>query len=131
MDAYLNQVNTRRSFRTMLQRALVILSVMVIIGVFWGLKLTGITMAGEAFCGIEEHAHDESCNWRLICPLEEAEPHTHTKECLEQVLISLGEAELKDIIEKDHGAELTCRFCNKKYQFSENELNKLLLEAKS
>ncbi|MBR4079609.1 MAG: Hsp33 family molecular chaperone HslO [Christensenellaceae bacterium] len=54
-----------------------------------------------------------------------------SRERLEQVLISLGEAELKDIIEKDHGAELTCRFCNKKYQFSENELNRLLLEAKS
>ena len=54
-----------------------------------------------------------------------------SRERLEQVLISLGEAELRDIIEQDHGAELTCRFCNKKYQFSENELNKLLLESKS
>ena len=30
------------------------------------------------------------------------------------------------MIEKDKGAEVTCRFCNKKYRFSEDELKKLL-----
>lgn len=50
-------------------------------------------------------------------------------ERLEGVLIALGEKELVDIIENDHGAELTCQFCNKKYSFSEEELSKLLTQA--
>lgn len=49
---------------------------------------------------------------------------------IEKALISVGEEELKDMIEKDHGAELTCHFCNKKYVFTENNLVDLLKQAK-
>ena len=52
-----------------------------------------------------------------------------TRERLERVLISLGRDELSDMIDKEHGAELTCHFCNKKYSFSEDELKGLLEEA--
>ena len=52
-----------------------------------------------------------------------------TRERLERVLISLGRDELSDMIEKEHGAELTCHFCDKKYSFSEAELKGLLEEA--
>ncbi len=48
---------------------------------------------------------------------------------LESALISLGREELTDIIEKDGKAELICRFCNSKYNFSEPELRALLNEA--
>ncbi|MEG1547296.1 MAG: Hsp33 family molecular chaperone HslO [Clostridia bacterium] len=50
---------------------------------------------------------------------------------LEQVLISMGENELCDMIQKDHGAQLTCQFCNSKYDFNEMELSSLLSEAKT
>ena len=53
-----------------------------------------------------------------------------SRERLERVLISLGEAELSDMIAQEHGAELTCHFCNKKYQFNEDDLRRLLAEAK-
>ena len=33
------------------------------------------------------------------------------------------------MIDKEHGAELTCHFCNAKYSFSEADLRKLLREA--
>ncbi|MEL7610243.1 MAG: Hsp33 family molecular chaperone HslO [Bacillota bacterium] len=52
-----------------------------------------------------------------------------SRERLEGVLIALGEKELVDLIESDHGAELTCHFCNRKYSFSEGELSKLLAQA--
>lgn len=52
-----------------------------------------------------------------------------SRERLERVLISLGEAELRDMIEKEKGAELTCHFCNKTYSFTEAELRDLLSEA--
>ena len=45
-----------------------------------------------------------------------------TLERVERALISLGRAELTDMIEQDHGAEISCRFCDKVYQFNEEEL---------
>ena len=38
----------------------------------------------------------------------------------------LGEAEIKDMIEKDEGAEGTCHFCNEVYQASKDDLLKIL-----
>ncbi|MCU5747023.1 Hsp33 family molecular chaperone HslO [Staphylococcus sp. SQ8-PEA] len=39
---------------------------------------------------------------------------------------SLGESEIKSMIEEDHGAEAQCHFCRNKYQYSEEELRELL-----
>lgn len=50
------------------------------------------------------------------------------EERLEQVLMSIGEKELTEIIEEDKKAELVCHFCNKKYNFNEEDLRKLLNE---
>lgn len=52
-----------------------------------------------------------------------------TRERVERALISLGRAELTDMIEQDHGAEISCRFCDKVYQFNEEELTQLLESA--
>lgn len=52
-----------------------------------------------------------------------------TRERVERALISLGRAELTDMIEQDHGAEISCRFCDKVYQFDEEELTQLLESA--
>lgn len=50
---------------------------------------------------------------------------------IERVLISMGEEELKDMIAKEHGAELKCDFCNTVYNFSESELTRLLERSKT
>jgi len=52
------------------------------------------------------------------------------RERFERGLISLGEAELRDMIETEHGAEVRCRFCDKVYDFSEQDLRTLLIGAK-
>lgn len=52
-----------------------------------------------------------------------------TLERVERALISLGRAELTDMIKQDHGAEISCRFCDKVYQFSEDALTQLLESA--
>lgn len=65
-------------FRMRISSILPIFCIVVILIVFWWLKLTGITMAGEAFCGIDEHIHDTSCNQGVDCTLEE---HTHVASC--------------------------------------------------
>lgn len=38
----------------------------------------------------------------------------------------LGRAEIEDMIEKDHGAEIKCDFCSTKYAFSEADLQNIL-----
>lgn len=53
------------------------------------------------------------------------------REKIESALISLGRDELRDMIEKDGRAELTCRFCNRKYDFTKEELETLLKEAEA
>lgn len=49
-----------------------------------------------------------------------------SKERLCQVLASLGEEELTDMADTDHGAHMSCRFCNKEYNFSEQELRDII-----
>lgn len=52
------------------------------------------------------------------------------KEKLERILLSLGQDELTDMIEKDGKAELRCHFCNKFYSFSKEELTDLLEQSR-
>lgn len=49
---------------------------------------------------------------------------------MSKALISIGKKDLEDIIKEDEKAELVCHFCNKKYQFTKEELEKLLEENK-
>lgn len=52
-----------------------------------------------------------------------------SRERIANALISLGEEELEDMIEKDGGAETQCHFCNEIYQFSKDDLILLRREA--
>ena len=52
-----------------------------------------------------------------------------SRERMEKALISIGRKDLRQLIEEDHGAELTCQFCRRQYNFSEEELKKLFEEA--
>ncbi|MBF8984197.1 Hsp33 family molecular chaperone HslO [Lutibacter sp. B2] len=54
-----------------------------------------------------------------------------SQEKLEKALISIGEKDLKEIIEEDGQAELTCHFCNTEYHFDKQQLIKLYEEATS
>jgi len=51
-----------------------------------------------------------------------------SRERIERMLITLGAEELDDMIKTQHGAQVDCHFCNKRYEFSEDDL-KTLLEA--
>ena len=52
---YLDNAQHTKQVKHRMAASLPILSLVVILAVFWWLKLVGITMAGEAFCGMEEH----------------------------------------------------------------------------
>lgn len=55
---------------------------------------------------------------------------TCSKERFSNAIISLGQVEIEDIIETDGQAEAECHFCNEKYIFAKEELEKMLEEAK-
>lgn len=64
MSEYMPDINAIRSshkIRKSFAVACALLAVVVMLGVFWGLKLTGITMTGKAYCGFDEHTHSEEC----------------------------------------------------------------------
>ena len=44
------------------------------------------------------------------------------KATMKRVLTTLSKEERKQIIEEDHGCEITCNFCGEKYYFTEEEL---------
>ncbi len=52
-----------------------------------------------------------------------------SKEHMAEGLLTIGKDELQDIIEKEGKAELVCHFCNKKYNFTKQELESLLEDA--
>jgi molecular chaperone Hsp33 len=57
-------------------------------------------------------------------------PLVHKCRCSHETLYKLirtfPEDEIKDMIEKDNGASITCTFCNKEYIFSKDELQALI-----
>ena len=59
---------------------LLVLSLIVSLDVFWTLRQPGLTLAGNANCGITEHTHDENCP----NPCNQQE-HVHTLGCYSDV----------------------------------------------
>ena len=63
-----------------------------------------------------EKLEERNVMWQCDC----------SRERMERALISIGEADLREITEEDEKAELTCQFCTKAYQFNKQELEELL-----
>ena len=75
----LKKLKKKRVRRTRMLAILLVLSLVVSLDVFWSLRQPGLTLAGDADCGITEHTHDESCqNEQMACQLIE---HVHTTAC--------------------------------------------------
>ncbi|NLM50314.1 MAG: Hsp33 family molecular chaperone HslO [Clostridiaceae bacterium] len=66
-----------------------------------------------------EYLSQMECKYHCDCTVER----------IERALVSLGKEELEKIINEDKSAEVVCHFCNKKYQFGEDELKALLDRA--
>lgn len=49
-----------------------------------------------------------------------------TKERFSDGIQLLGNDDIQELIDEDHGAEVVCHYCNETYNFSEEELNALL-----
>lgn len=59
-----------------------------------------------------EILEERNIQWKCDC----------SRQRLEQVIMTIGKKDLKEIIEEDGKAELQCQFCLKKYNFSKEEL---------
>lgn len=67
------------------------------------------------------------CENKFIVPKYECKC---SRERMERALISIGKDELQSLIDEQGGAEMTCRFCDNKYNFTKAELEELLRQAK-
>ena len=75
----LRNLNRIKMRKIRLSVVLLVLSLVVSLDVFWSLRQPGLTLAGNADCGIVEHTHDEACqNAQSACELT---PHVHDLSC--------------------------------------------------
>ena len=54
-----------------------------------------------------------------------------SRERTERALLSLGSAELEDMLQEQGGAELTCQFCDRVHVFSGDELRTMIAELRA
>ena len=52
-----------------------------------------------------------------------------SRDKMEKALIALGRTELRQLIDEDGGAELTCHFCRAAHRFTREQLEDLLARA--
>ena len=99
------------------------LSLIIALCVFWYLKLTGITMAGEAFCGKPEHIHSDECE--TPCQMEE---HIHIVSCYSNIKADLEtvddwESSFADISRGASTAENMVLIAESQLGVKESEIN--------
>lgn len=83
----LGAAKKNKRFRISGITVLLVLSLLVSANVFWGLKQTGLTLAGTAACGCEEHTHSDECyNRILVCAISD-KIHTHGDGCYKSALV--------------------------------------------
>lgn len=81
--------------------------------------MSALDMCKAALEGFEVEVLDEfEVNYVCGC----------SKDKIRNLIISMPEEEIRAMIEQDGGAKASCRFCNKTYTFSADELKELLIE---
>ena len=90
VERYLSKLNIKKQRFRRNVAFVAALSLLVVLAVSWNLRQTGIAIANDASCGMEEHQHDETClpERILICGYDAeeatempAEEHVHGDEC--------------------------------------------------
>ena len=77
-----------RKNRQVLTRSVSVVAAVVVFITTYALVLPAITMEQNAFCGIPEHQHTDSCyEERLVCGIPEGQGHHHDASCYEKFLI--------------------------------------------
>lgn len=92
---FLKEIARDKTKRRRIKIILSMLSLVVVLTVFWQLRIVGISMTGEALCGKLEHTHTLECLvMQNVCGLEESEGHEHTDECYEDETVQVCQKEV-------------------------------------
>ncbi|MGN1416460.1 MAG: Hsp33 family molecular chaperone HslO [Oscillospiraceae bacterium] len=84
--------------------------------------VTAEEMAMKVLEGLEPNILDSfDCEYRCDC----------SREKVEKALISVGKTELNKMADEDENTEVCCQFCDKKYNFSSDEIRELAQKADS
>lgn len=81
INGFIQQFHNDHHKRHKMMTVLLVLSLVVVLGVFYQLRLTALTLAGEADCGYVEHVHSEECIQRTLVCTDTSEEHVHTEDC--------------------------------------------------
>ena len=110
LDISLKNLKWLRIRKKRMTAALLLLSLVVTLNVFWSLRQPGLTLAGDADCGIVEHTHDAACGTQVcICTIPE-EPHSHEDSCYTVNLVEEQEQRVLscELSEEGHTHDDTC-----------------------
>lgn len=80
-----------------------------------------VDLMDRIFGGMKEEFRPEPLEYRDITLQCDC-----SKDRMAQALLTIGKADMTEIIEEDGKAELGCHFCGSKYEFNKEELNELL-----
>lgn len=95
MKRYLKELARNKAKRRRLGMIVSMLSLAVVLTVFWQLRIVGISMTGEALCGQIAHTHTEEClGMKVVCGLEECEAHFHSDDCYKLENVQICEKEV-------------------------------------
>ena len=61
VEQYLLQLNKKKQRFRRNVAFLTAMSLLVVLAVSWNLRQTGVAIANDACCGVEEHRHVEAC----------------------------------------------------------------------
>ena len=81
LDISLKNLKWIRIRKKRMSATLLLLSLVVTLNVFWFLRQPGLTLAGDASCGIQEHTHNDSCGTKMCVCNPPEEPHIHDESC--------------------------------------------------
>lgn len=120
---YISQAKYGNNLKQNIRQIVTIFSLAVALIVFWSLKLTGITIAGEAFCGKQEHQHSEACasNCAKV-------PHIHDATCYSNIQEDIEthddwELMLADVVRSGTTAEDVVAVARSQLGYEESVLN--------
>lgn len=95
-----------------------------------------VPMFADISATIQEYHLEGAVNQLLLHlepeVLEKRVPHYQcdcSRERIEGMLVTLGSEEIQDMIDTQHGAQVDCHFCLKRYKFTADDLKVLLAAA--
>lgn len=103
VEHYFRKIEANKKRIKIIVSTLMLLSIFVVVSVFWNLRLTGITIANSAMCGEEEHIHVEECISEKVLKCEEViedelnSQHEHTEDCYQLIYKCNYEEHIHDL----------------------------------